>query len=123
MALFTSRPFKAIAATVTAAFMLASCSSEASSPTAAPEASDANGSDERIVALGLGDVDTLLALGEQPVGYATWEQEGSGDPSGLGPWAKDKLTVNPNPIRDTTTEFSTDTAEKVASLNLSLIHI
>mgnify|MGYP002713689731 FL=1 len=67
--------------------------------------------------MGLGDVDTVLALGEQPVGYATWQQEGSGDPSGLGPWAKDKLTVDPNPIRDTTTEFSTDTAEKVASLN------
>ena len=67
--------------------------------------------------MGLGDVDTVLALGEQPVGYATWQQEGTGDPSGLGPWAKDKLTVEPNPLRDTTTEFSTDTAEQVASLN------
>ncbi|WP_350354512.1 ABC transporter substrate-binding protein [Corynebacterium aquatimens] len=55
--------------------------------------------------------------GEQPVGYATWEAEGSGDPSGLGPWAKDKLTVEPNPIRNTTTEFSTDTAEQVAALD------
>ena len=117
MALFDSRPFKAAAATLTAAFMLASCSSGAGDPTAAPEASDANGADERIVTIGLGDVDTILALGEQPVGYATWEQEGSGDPSGLGPWAKDKLTVEPNPIRGTTTEFSTDTAEQVAALN------
>lgn len=89
--------------------MLASCSTESSDSTTAPETSNANGSEERIVTMGLGDVDTVLALGEQPVGYATWEQEGSGDPSGLGPWAKDKLTVDPNPIRDTTTEFSTDT--------------
>ena len=62
-------------------------------------------------------MDTVLALGEQPVGYATWEAEGSGDPSGLGPWAKDKLTGEPNPIRNTTTEFSTDTAEQVAALD------
>lgn len=117
MALFTSRALKGIAATFAAALMLASCSSGSSDPTAAPETSDANGAEERIVTMGLGDVDTVLALGEQPVGYATWQQEGSGDPSGLGPWAKDKLTVDPNPIRDTTTEFSTDTAEKVASLN------
>ncbi|AOX06580.1 iron siderophore-binding protein [Corynebacterium sp. NML98-0116] len=97
--------------------MLASCSTGSSDSTTAPETSNANGSEERIVTMGLGDVDTVLALGEQPVGYATWQQEGSGDPSGLGPWAKDKLTVDPNPIRDTTTEFSTDTAERVASLN------
>ncbi|OFU51996.1 iron siderophore-binding protein [Corynebacterium sp. HMSC11D10] len=97
--------------------MLASCSSGSSDSTTAPETSDANGSEERIVTMGLGDVDTVLALGEQPVGYATWQQEGTGDPSGLGPWAKDKLTVEPNPLRDTTTEFSTDTAEQVASLN------
>ena len=117
MALFTSRALKGIAATFTAALMLASCSTGSSDSTTAPETSNANGSEERIVTMGLGDVDTVLALGEQPVGYATWQQEGSGDPSGLGPWAKDKLTVDPNPIRDTTTEFSTDTAERVASLN------
>ena len=117
MTLFTSRALKGIAATFTAALMLASCSSGSSDSTTAPETSDANGSEERIVTMGLGDVDTVLALGEQPVGYATWQQEGTGDPSGLGPWAKDKLTVEPNPLRDTTTEFSTDTAEQVASLN------
>lgn len=117
MALFTSRALKGIAATFAAALMLTGCSGGSSDPTAAPETSDANGAEERLVTMGLGDVDTVLALGEQPVGYATWLREGSGDPSGLGPWAKDKLTVDPNPIRDTTTEFSTDTAEKVASLN------
>ena len=117
MGLSTSRALKGIAATFAAALMLAGCSGGSSDPTAAPETSDVNGSEERIVTMGLGDVDTVLALGEQPVGYATWQQEGSGAPSGLGPWAKDKLTVDPNPIRDTTTEFSTDTAEKVASLN------
>lgn len=117
MGLSTSRALKGIAATFAAALVLAGCSGGSSDPTAAPETSDANGAEERIVTMGLGDVDTVLALGEQPVGYATWQQEGSGDPSGLGPWAKDKLTVDPNPIRDTTTEFSTDTAEKVASLN------
>lgn len=117
MGLSTSRALKGIAATFAAALVLAGCSGGSNDPTAAPETSDVNGSEERIVTMGLGDVDTVLALGEQPVGYATWQQEGSGDPSGLGPWAKDKLTVDPNPIRDTTTEFSTDTAEKVASLN------
>lgn len=117
MGLSTSRALKGIAATFAAALLLAGCSGESSDPTAAPETSDVNGSEERIVTMGLGDVDTVLALGEQPVGYATWQEEGTGDPSGLGPWAKDKLTVEPNPIRDTTTEFSTDTAEQVASLN------
>lgn len=96
--------------------VLTGCSSESATSDSNTGGTDAAGSNDRIVTMGLGDVDTVLALGEQPVGYATWEPEGSGDPSGLGPWAKDKLTVDPNPIRDTTTEFSTDTAEQVASL-------
>ena len=98
----------------TAALLLTGCSSESAD---SGQRTDAAGSNDRIVTLGLGDVDTVLALGEQPVGYATWEAEGSGDPSGLGPWAKDKLTAEPNPIRNTTTEFSTDTAEQVAALD------
>lgn len=97
--------------------MLTGCSSESATSDSNTGDADAAGSNDRIVAMGLGDVDTVLALGEQPVGYATWEPEGSGDPSGLGPWAKDKLTIDPNPIRDTTSEFSTDTAEQVAALN------
>ena len=98
----------------TAALLLTGCSSESAD---SGQRTDAAGSNDRIVALGLGDVDTVLALGEQPVGYATWQAEGTGDPSGLGPWAKDKLTAEPNPIRNTTTEFSTDTAEQVAALD------
>lgn len=112
----TPRTLKGLTATVTAAaLLLAGCSSE-SNDAGSTGTSDAVGSNDRIVTMGLGDVDTVLALGEQPVGYATWEPEGSGDPSGLGPWAKDKLTVDPNPIRDTT-NFNTDTAEKIASLD------
>lgn len=117
MARRTPHTLKGLAATVTAtALMLAGCSSE-SNDAGSTDASDAAGSNDRIVTMGLGDVDTVLALGEQPVGYTTWEPEGSGDPSGLGPWAKDKLIADPNPIRDTTTNFTTDTAEKVASLD------
>lgn len=108
-------PLQRLTATFTAAaLLLTGCSSESADSAQDTGAADSN---DRIVTLGLGDVDTVLALGEQPVGYAAWEAEGSGDPSGLGPWAKDKLTAEPNPIRNTTTEFSTDTAEQVASLN------
>ena len=118
VARLSNRSLKGITATITAAaLVLAGCSSESATSGSNSGAADDTGSNDRIVALGLGDVDTVLALGEQPVGYATWEPEGSGDPSGLGPWAKEKLSVDPNPIRNTTSEFSTDTAEQIAALD------
>ncbi|MGG7510254.1 iron-siderophore ABC transporter substrate-binding protein [Plantibacter sp. YIM 135249] len=50
---------------------------------------------KRIVALGWGDAETVLALGGQPVGASDWLAFG-GD--GVGPWAKGLYTESPKLI-------------------------
>jgi len=63
---------------------------------------DSAGDEQRIAALGLGDADTLLALGITPVAVAPWGAKGDTHPSGVGPWARDKLgDAEPATIYDT----------------------
>lgn len=70
----------------------------------------------RVASLGLGDVDTLLALGITPVAIAPWGAQGDGDPSGVGPWAKELLgDARPATIYNTASGFTADVLEQVTA--------
>lgn len=68
---------------------------------------------KRIVALGWGDAETVLALGGQPVGASDWLPFG-GD--GVGPWAKGMYKKSPQLIGTMEPEY-----EKIAALRPDLI--
>ncbi len=68
---------------------------------------------QRIVALGWGDAETVLALGGQPVGASDWLPFGG---EGVGPWAKGMYDKKPELIGTLEPEF-----EKIASLQPDLI--
>jgi iron complex transport system substrate-binding protein len=71
---------------------------------------------ERVVAVGIGDTDVLLALGIQPVMVPVWN--GAFD-DGIGTWAEDLLSgPRPEPLQSATTEFS---IEAVAAAEPDLI--
>lgn len=71
---------------------------------------------DRIAAVGLGDVDTLLALGVEPVLVAPWGAEGDVDESGVGPWSRELLgDAKPDVVYGTGTGFTTETVEKIAA--------
>ncbi|MFE4451943.1 iron-siderophore ABC transporter substrate-binding protein [Streptomyces sp. NPDC056796] len=68
---------------------------------------------KRVVALGWGDAETVLALGGQPVGASDWLAFGG---EGVGPWAKGKYDKSPQMIGTLEPEF-----EKIAALQPDLI--
>ncbi|MEV6265023.1 iron-siderophore ABC transporter substrate-binding protein [Streptomyces sp. NPDC051784] len=68
---------------------------------------------KRIVALGWGDAETVLALGGQPVGASDWLAFGG---EGVGPWAKGMYDKSPEMIGTLEPEF-----EKIAALQPDLI--
>uniref|UniRef100_A0AAU3GU02 Iron-siderophore ABC transporter substrate-binding protein n=1 Tax=Streptomyces sp. NBC_01401 TaxID=2903854 RepID=A0AAU3GU02_9ACTN len=68
---------------------------------------------ERILALGWGDAETVLALGGQPVGASDWLAFGG---EGVGPWAKGMYDKSPQMIGTLEPEY-----EKIASLQPDLI--
>ncbi|MFC8225729.1 iron-siderophore ABC transporter substrate-binding protein [Streptomyces sp. NPDC057287] len=67
----------------------------------------------RIVALGWGDAETVLALGGQPVGASDWLAFGG---EGVGPWAKGMYDEKPEIIGTLEPEY-----EKIAALQPDLI--
>lgn len=70
----------------------------------------------RVASLGLGDADTVLALGITPVAVAPWGAQGDGDPSGVGPWAKELLRdAQPEVIYNTASGFTADVLEQVTA--------
>lgn len=72
----------------------------------------------RVASLGLGDVDTLLALGITPVAIAPWGAEGDGSESGVGPWSEGLLgDAKPEKIFNTASGFTVDILEKVTATN------
>ncbi len=80
------------------------------------DAGSAGAGDERIAAVGLGDADTLLALGKHPVLIAPWGAEGDGDGSGVGPWAKPLLgDEHPALVYGTATGFTAEALEAIAA--------
>lgn len=79
-------------------------------------AADAPQDGRRIAALGLGDTDTLLAMGITPVAIAPWGAQGDVAPSGVGPWAGDALgEARPPLIFNTASGFTADIVEQVAA--------
>lgn len=102
----------ALAATLTAAALaLAGCSRGEGEFTA-----EQAGQEMRVASLGLGDVDTLLALDVTPVAIAPWGAQGDGDPSGVGPWSKELLgDATPATIYNTASGFTADVLEQVTA--------
>ncbi|MEJ6013441.1 ABC transporter substrate-binding protein [Corynebacterium sp. H127] len=77
---------------------------------------------ERIAALGLGDVDTLLALGVTPVAVAPFSAPDAVSKNGLEPWAE-KLGEGKEmtPIFNTSKGFTAGVLEEVTATNPSQI--
>lgn len=99
------------------ALLAAGCSSTSDSASSTPSGSEETknseaASEERIAAVGLGDVDTVLALGETPVALAPW----AGATDVVGPWAEDLLgDKKPTVIEDTATGFDQQKIEAIAA--------
>ncbi|MBM7441949.1 iron-siderophore ABC transporter substrate-binding protein [Streptomyces sp. HB132] len=68
---------------------------------------------QRVVALGWGDAETVLALGGQPVGASDWLAFGG---EGVGPWAEGRYDESPQMIGTLEPEY-----EKIAALRPDLI--
>lgn len=76
----------------------------------------------RVAALGLGDADTLLALGVTPVAVAPFSPEGSVAANGLEPWAEDLAKGKDiTPIYNTAQGFTSQVLEQVTAANPSQI--
>ena len=113
MKIFGRRSLGAVAVLSAGAVALGGCSRGEGDETA--KATDAS-SEQRVASLGLGDADTLLALGITPVAVAPWGAEGDGDPSGVGPWAEKLLgDAKPEVIYNTATGFTADTFEQITA--------
>lgn len=106
------RGFLAVAAAT--ALLLTGCS-RADVSSSAPES-------PRVAALGLGDADTLLALGVTPVAVAPFSPEGSLPKNGLEPWSQDLAKDKDiTPIFNTAQGFTAQVLEQVTATNPSHI--
>lgn len=106
---------KAVALVAATALAVTGCSrGDGGAETAA---AGANGEGvERVAAVGLGDADTLLALGIDPVLIAPWGAEGDVDESGVGPWLMELLgDARPDVVYGMGTGFTAETVEKIAA--------
>lgn len=96
------------------ALLLAGCSRADVAP--------APNEEPRVAALGLGDADTLLALGVTPVAVAPFSPEGSLPKNGLEPWAQDLAKGKDiTPIFNTAQGFTAQILEQVTAANPSQI--
>lgn len=78
--------------------------------------------ESRVASVGLGDADTLLALGVQPVLVAPWGAEGDVADSGVGPWSEDLLKEdNPKKVFNVASGFTADVLEKISAADPSEI--
>ncbi|WP_291313217.1 ABC transporter substrate-binding protein [Corynebacterium sp. UBA2622] len=114
------RPGRGAAAVLTAAALaLTGCSRASDSGDAAGKTSEsgaaaAEANNERVAALGLGDVDTALALGVVPTVVAPFGGEGDVGPKGVGPWAEERFgDKQPVVIYGTGSGFTSEAMEKV----------
>ena len=114
MKIFGRRTMGVVALLSAGAVALAGCSrGEGDEST---QSSTEAASEERVASLGLGDADTLLALGITPVTVAPWGAEGDGDPSGVGPWSKKLLgDAKPETIYNTASGFTAETFEQITA--------
>lgn len=114
MKLFGKKASTVVAALAAASLVLSGCSR--GDGDSQSQGDNAAGEETRVASLGLGDVDTLLALDVTPVAVAPWGAKGDGDPSGVGPWAKEKLgDAKPATIYNTASGFTADILEQVTA--------
>lgn len=108
-----NRRAKAVLAIVSAAAIaLTGCSRGSGDDSAGVAGAD----EPRVASLGLGDADTVLALGLTPVAVAPWGSQGDGDGSGVGPWAKELLgDAQPEVIYNTASGFTAEVLEQVTA--------
>ena len=108
-----NRRAKAVLAIVSAvAIALTGCSRGSGDDSAGVAGAD----EPRVASLGLGDADTVLALGLTPVAVAPWGAQGDGDGSGVGPWAKELLgDAQPEVIYNTASGFTAEVLEQVTA--------
>ncbi|GAB3130097.1 iron-siderophore ABC transporter substrate-binding protein [Tsukamurella serpentis] len=97
------------------AVTLTACSSSGDGSSSADGSSQ---TPKRVAALGLGDVDTLLALGIEPVLVAPWAKDAV-EP--VGEWAKPLLKSKPQMVLGTSTEVDTKALEKLAATKPDVI--
>lgn len=110
------RPLRCLGAVLAASALVISGCSRATEDT--PASGPASADSSRVAALGLGDADTLLALGITPVAVAPFGPQDEVDPSGVGPWATDLLgDAEPTPIYNTSSGFSAEIIEQVTAAN------
>lgn len=77
---------------------------------------------QRVVSLGLGDIDTILALGVTPITVTPWGAVGAVNEAGVGPWAADALGDARPTIIDTSGDgVGTAVVEQVAAAQPDLI--
>ncbi|MFD8880168.1 iron-siderophore ABC transporter substrate-binding protein [Corynebacterium xerosis] len=109
------RTIKAAALAAVTVLALTGCSRGDGGAETAAGATNGEGV-ERVAAVGLGDADTLLALGIEPVLVAPWGAEGDVDESGVGPWSKELLgDARPDVVYGTGTGFTAEAVEKIAA--------
>ncbi len=107
------RAASTVALVATAAVALTGCSRGEGEPEPA-----ANSAEMRVASLGLGDADTLLALGITPVAVAPWGAKGDIGPSGVGPWSEHLLgDADPVAIYNSASGFTADILEQVSAVD------
>ena len=110
------RACTAVAVLAASALALGGCARGDGTETATGTQPAEEAGQQRVASLGLGDADTLLALGVTPVAVAPWGAEGDGDGSGVGPWSKELLgEAEPAVIYNTASGFTADILEQVTA--------
>ena len=117
---FTRRSAMKMAAVVTASsLVLAGCSRGDSNEEAS---GGAENKDARVAAVGLGDADTLLALGVTPSLVSPWGAQGDVPANGVGPWSQELIgDAKPDVVYDTATGFTSEVLEKISANDPSQI--
>ena len=111
--IFSRRAALKVAAVVTASsLVLTGCSRGDNEDSA----NTGENTDTRIASVGLGDADSLLALGITPSLVAPWGTEGTVPENGVGPWSQDLFgDAKPDVVYNTSAGFTADILEQISA--------